>query len=76
MDLLEVGTYLLVWNYTGEAMCKGLKRWCSIIDLVEATADDLEQKRLKARPNPGPVLGTIWVRVLTISSEIPTVISV
>jgi CxC2 like cysteine cluster associated with KDZ transposases len=44
--LSEVGTYLLVRHYTGDAICDGLRNWCNMLDSAEQTKDRIEQDEL------------------------------
>lgn len=65
-ELWEVGTYLLVPHFTGEAICTTLNLLVNQIDAAEEIKDDLEQSKLLQEsgrrepvPVPVPVPGTI-----------------
>lgn len=61
--LAEVGTYLLVRHYRGEAVCDTLNKWCNMLDDAEIVNDSKEQDMLRrlvlskvpdTEPEPGP----------------------
>jgi hypothetical protein len=53
-DLSEVGTYLLIRHYTGDALCETLIDSCNLLDSAETTKDRHEQEMLRIH-DPVPV---------------------